>query len=229
MYKMDKDIIELNKKRGKRLSYERTRNGITQEAFAELANCSIQQISYIENGKRKMSYEYATIFSKILGVSKEYLMCEDDFKTSGEYTEFDIPRLVDMYSNILSILFEYNYDFIGMSYPTLKKSRKVPCEWNTKQKINCLSRIIINKEAAGEFFIEFIDTFEEVKFFLFIIKTPMGNIIEIMPDELLNCISNIIQYSQLQFLNLGQNKGFDKLKPIRKANQNNYFHYPNDK
>ena len=111
--KMGKDGVELNLKRGKRLKYERQRKQMTQEQLAEYANYSVQHISYIENGKRKMGYEAAHVFSEILGVPVNYLMCETDYKSSPCDSPFDSKRLEFLFSNIFSIMFEYGYDLVG--------------------------------------------------------------------------------------------------------------------
>lgn len=79
--------LESNKKRGIRLRECRKEKGITQEQLSERAHFSKQHISYIECGARGMSYDAAVVFSDILKVRKEYLLCEDDYKTSHQESE----------------------------------------------------------------------------------------------------------------------------------------------
>lgn len=214
---MDEKTKELNKKIGNRLKYERKRKGITQERFAELSNYSIQHISYIENGSRKMTFDAAASFSNILGVTIDYLMCKTDFKQNGEYSCYDLKRIIHTYSSILNILFEYNYDFIGIYLPLLKKATYVPQKWTDKEKIECLSKICVNNEAAGTFYIELLEEQIDTDNFLFIFQTPEQKRLEISPFELSKCIENIVQYSQLQFLNLEPHTHFDLLRRIKKA------------
>ena len=76
--------IELNKKQGLRLKECRTNAHLTQQELSDSSNFSKQHISYIECGKRGMSYEAASTFAKILSVRKEYLLCEDDYKDDAE-------------------------------------------------------------------------------------------------------------------------------------------------
>ncbi len=78
---MPKKKADINLKQGLRLSKVRKSRNITQERLAELSDYSVQTISGIENGSRRMTLESATIFSKVLNIRKEYLMCEDDFET----------------------------------------------------------------------------------------------------------------------------------------------------
>lgn len=59
----------------------RKKCNITQEALSEMSNYSIQQISYIENGKRPLSAEAAVIFGKIFGVTSAYLLCDSPYYT----------------------------------------------------------------------------------------------------------------------------------------------------
>lgn len=227
---MKKDNAELNLKRGKRLKYERTQRGMTQEQLAELSNYSVQHISYIENGNRKLGYEAANIFSKILGVSVSYLMYETDLKSSPSDSPFDSNRLTFLFSNIFSIFLEYDYDLVGISFPTIGFIDKEIATRSKEDKIEILSKICVNQKIGGQFIFEFSNLSKEVSFFYFMIKTPLDNIIEIKPDDLYECISNIIQYSQLQFLNLGSIKSdiFNKLEPICKSKQKGYFYITKD-
>ena len=40
-----------------------------------------KQIGYIENGKRKLSAEYARLLGKVFGVQPAFLLCETDYET----------------------------------------------------------------------------------------------------------------------------------------------------
>lgn len=74
---------------GERLRDLRKRQHLTQADLADEVSklqegskrtCNEKSISNIENG-RKMSRNYAHLFSLVLGVSEEYLLCESDFPT----------------------------------------------------------------------------------------------------------------------------------------------------
>lgn len=74
---------------GERLKKLREEAGLTQEGLAELidnlpenrrSGRSVGQISYIENGKRAISAEYARLLSKVLHVTPEYLLLESPYK-----------------------------------------------------------------------------------------------------------------------------------------------------
>lgn len=103
----------INKKQGIRLSEFRKDKNITQEKLAELSNYSVQTISGIENGSRRMTLESASIFAKTLGVRTEYLMCEDDYPTPMDIfhervdTERGKKSLIDDIFKLLYYQVEY--------------------------------------------------------------------------------------------------------------------------
>lgn len=100
---------ELNKKRGLRLKECRTNAHLTQHDLSDSSNFSKQHISYIECGKRSMSYEAAVIFSKILGVNKEYLLCESDYKNKAEQQKDSIEWQLDTLSFLDQLLSQLGY------------------------------------------------------------------------------------------------------------------------
>lgn len=75
----------INKKPGERLKIWRNRRSVSQELLAEKSGYSKVHISYIENGKRKMTIEAARIFSEILEIREKYLLCYDNFPTAEDY------------------------------------------------------------------------------------------------------------------------------------------------
>ncbi len=86
---------------GKRLRERRKECGLTQAQLADKINeleeknqiyseekkClhSDKQISYLENGSRPISLNYAWLLSGVLGVRYNWLMGLDDYKTSADY------------------------------------------------------------------------------------------------------------------------------------------------
>ena len=74
------------KKLGKRLKEFRVKNGLTQEKLAELCNLSTSYISYIETGKRKLSFKTIEILSwhlkfeiELIDVNKQKEFAENKF------------------------------------------------------------------------------------------------------------------------------------------------------
>jgi len=65
---------------------------------------------------------------------------------------------------------------------------------------------------AMEFKIEFLDV--ETDYFLFRIRTQSGSTLLITPEELSDQIIDIIRYTQLKFLDIGNRNISKKLKPI---------------
>ena len=208
----DKDQ-ELNKKQGDRLRHERKRKNMTQEQLAELSHYSIQHISYLENGSRKMSYESASAFADILGITADYLMCKTDFKPSGKTTDINIPLIQAMFENVLSIIFEYGYKFESIEYPTLNRISKFPSDWHNNEIIKDISKICANKCVSGCFYTEFLDG-PETDYLLFTVHTPQGKIAKITPEQLSDYISDVIRFTQLKFLDISDRNISQKLKPI---------------
>lgn len=120
----EKMLKEQKIESGRRLKQCRIESGITQKEFAKRANYSVQQICYIENGKRGMSEESARIFGKLLNVRPEYLLAKDDSKTLIEsivsrtesiLTPYKRENLIiDSLNNYVSILcHSISYKFKG--------------------------------------------------------------------------------------------------------------------
>ena len=109
MYKrLNKDSEEMLKERkiesGNRLRRCRFESGMNQKQFANEVGYSVQQICYIENGKRGMSKEAAQIFGKVLGVRPEYLLAIDDSKTMSDYLDSDfINSIFSLNKEVLKI------------------------------------------------------------------------------------------------------------------------------
>lgn len=77
---------------GKRLRECRVSKGLSQEQLAEAVEAlpdnrgktrSAKHISYLENGTRAMSAEYAGLLAQVLNVRTEYLLLKDDNKTNA--------------------------------------------------------------------------------------------------------------------------------------------------
>lgn len=98
----------INKKCGDRLKKWREKKRMTQNELAEKSNYSITQISYIENGKRGMSASAAKIFSEILEVRENFLLCIDDFATKEDYI-FYLKNFNSGNDSLIQIICDYGY------------------------------------------------------------------------------------------------------------------------
>lgn len=96
---------------GERLKKLREESGLTQEELAELIDNlpenkrpgrSAGQISYIENGSRAISAEYARLLSKVLHVTPEYLLLESPYKN-----EIDEKFHSENYGQFIESFFNY--------------------------------------------------------------------------------------------------------------------------
>lgn len=84
----DVNSSELNKKRGERLKQAIVSTGASQKDFAEnIAHVTPVHLSAVIRGKRKLTEQLAALVADATGVRKEWLLCEDDFKTEAEKEE----------------------------------------------------------------------------------------------------------------------------------------------
>lgn len=107
----DKTAENLTKTSGERLRELRKKENMTQEALAEFLDCSVQQISYIERGKRPLSDRLARKLARRFRVSLAYLLGESDYATSLDLYDSlrdEYMTRQDMAEDILSIWFEMN-------------------------------------------------------------------------------------------------------------------------
>lgn len=104
---------ELNPEHGNRLKECLEDARMTQKELAEKSGYTKQYISNIVVGKKNMSHESAAIFSKILHVQKEYLLCESDFKTEDDFFE-EIMDFGDFKNNVaLALLEVFDIKFVS--------------------------------------------------------------------------------------------------------------------
>lgn len=82
------DSSELNKKRGKRLRQAVLSVSETQKDFAyNIGNVTPTHLSAMIRGTRNITDQFAGLVANAAGVRKEWLLCEDDFKTEAEKEE----------------------------------------------------------------------------------------------------------------------------------------------
>ena len=75
-----KNRTNINPESGKRLRAAREKENYSQTKLANEANCTVQLISGIENGKRPLTPNMAHTFAEILCTDEAYLMCEKDYQ-----------------------------------------------------------------------------------------------------------------------------------------------------
>lgn len=95
--------MELNKKCGQRLKECIKAKEMTLKELSAKVNFTMQYISNIANGKKPMTVTAAKAFSKYLGVSEAYLLCESDYKTEAEYKS----ACKKSYTNSMECCFAY--------------------------------------------------------------------------------------------------------------------------
>ncbi len=68
---------------GERLKLWRKIRGYTQQQFVEITDCWTDTTTYsrIENGNTRLTEQNAEICASVLGVTKEYLLCQDENAT----------------------------------------------------------------------------------------------------------------------------------------------------
>lgn len=74
----------LHLKMGARLKWLAKENGLTREELGEITGYSSGHISRFYNGKSEIPDNMAQILSELWNVRKEYILCEDDFKTDEQ-------------------------------------------------------------------------------------------------------------------------------------------------
>lgn len=104
---------------GKRVSYLRNINGLTQEKLAELLDCSVKHVSHAERGTALFSLEKYIFLSDYFHCSLDYLLKG----SSGDDVSPDLPVY------ILEILLDHDSEekqlllaYLNM-YPRLRSSR----------------------------------------------------------------------------------------------------------
>lgn len=89
---MGTNIENLNKTCGQRLKECRKEKKYTQKQLAKHISVSVQQISYIENGRRGLTTANAKAFGELLNVRPDYLLCKNDFKSQNEETLYNLNQ-----------------------------------------------------------------------------------------------------------------------------------------
>ncbi len=70
---------------GRRIRNERTKQGISQERFAEKSDLSVTHISHIETGNTKLSLPTLVKIANALAVSADELLCDSLVKAKTTF------------------------------------------------------------------------------------------------------------------------------------------------
>ena len=141
-----KNRTKLNKDCGKRLRECRVEAGMTQKELSETSHYSVQQICYIENGRRGMSTEAAKIFSKLLHVREQYLLGESNYKDGPDYL-CKLSKDESVESTILNLLAIMDYSITVTQYKTLEQiTPEIYGDTDVEAILEALKYLIITPE-----------------------------------------------------------------------------------
>lgn len=115
---------EIKVVRGNRLRECRRERGMTQSQLAEAVDClpenrrtqnrSSQHIGRIERGISILTRDYAHLLAQALEVREEYLLCEDDYKSSSDFQKAKLKEEaeredIDFEAEVNEIYNQFNY------------------------------------------------------------------------------------------------------------------------
>ena len=123
---------KLNYKCVERLKQCIEESHMTQKELSERTSYTAQYISNIIHGKRNASSDALITFAKALNVRKEYLLCEDDYKTAEDERKAlrisDIESIGSALSYIKSLGYTLRSEYIAtasilMLHPIFRKTK----------------------------------------------------------------------------------------------------------
>lgn len=151
-----KNEENLNMEIGTRLKSLRLEQDVKQNYLAKKCHCSVQLLSDIENGKRKLSTDIARKIATELHTRMEYVLCEDNYKTD---TDFFIGTL-DKKDNFISYLEELGIMLIGNDRDCIPDDK-------VDELVNSFCDIVINciveRDKVGEKYTKIIEQFQNQK------------------------------------------------------------------
>lgn len=187
---------------GARLKELRESAKLTQAQLADLIDSlpentrpgrSEKQISYIENGSRSISADYARLLAKIFKIKPEYLLMETNFKTDEEERE---------HSNSS-----------GKSIEPIIKALGYKLDRPSKRRFTRM--LVDDKIIAWEDFPEIVnDRRDTLPIYERELIAPDGRKITIYTDEIIEMVSDIMDYAKWKF--------------DRKFNETHRYKYPED-
>lgn len=110
---------------GERLKSCRKAAGLSQEQLIDIIEAlpdnmgkerNVKQISYLENGTRQLSPEYASLLAQALNVRVEYLLLKDDFRTEIEKLTDTLAGMNGIYNHILSLAALHGYETLDIDF-----------------------------------------------------------------------------------------------------------------
>lgn len=101
---MKHSFIKLNSKQGDRLRECLRDKIMSQKELAEKSGYTPQHINNVISGTRNMSPQSAEVFANILEVRKEYLLCQDDYKTFNNIKEYVLKSLDTSNDAVVALL-----------------------------------------------------------------------------------------------------------------------------
>lgn len=117
---------------GRRLRECREWRGLSRDKLVERVEAlsenggktrSVKQISYIENGTRKLSNEYALLLSRALNIRIEYLLLQDGYRTESDRIDAISSGTHEVYDLITELIKLHGYEIVAdtFDYEPLEK------------------------------------------------------------------------------------------------------------
>lgn len=117
---------------GRRLRECREWRGLSRDNLVERVEAlpenggktrSVKQISYIENGTRKLSNEYALLLSRALNIRIEYLLLQDSYRTDGDRIDAISSGTHEVHDLITELIKLHGYEIVAdtFDYEPLEK------------------------------------------------------------------------------------------------------------
>lgn len=110
---------------GRRLRECRELRGLSRDKLVERVEAlaenggktrSVKQISYIENGTRKLSNEYALLLSRALNIRIEYLLLQDSYRTEGDRIGAIVSGTNKVYDLITELIKLHGYEIVADTF-----------------------------------------------------------------------------------------------------------------
>ena len=176
---------ELNIICGERLRKCIEEKNMKQKDVAAAAHFTEQYISNMVRGKCKLTTDAARTLSKVLDVRMEYLLCEDDYKTSFEESLTFMKKHGQITDCLCKILDCKGYSFHQDEYTESEKPYKVITIDSTE--IECTPENELNKLIERKLYLEDEQT-------VFALKHPDGRVIRISSKHFFDLLDDIRKY-----------------------------------
>ena len=185
------NVTSENKKKicGERLRACREKKGLTQEELIIAVEAlpenngksrNEKQVSYIENGTRQISAEYARLFGKVLGVQASYLLDETDYETEAArfYSVIDDMNQEGnlLYSGLCAFAMLTDYEITPPNFSNASSLQAYFDEMNSGYKITKSNQTVtLSLEEMNRFENEICDFVELKLIHLFKQKAGVKN------------------------------------------------------